>query len=57
MAKLAPQKITDTQKAMLENLAAKSGESIATVVRSILEREIDRRSEWGETFTEAKSEA
>ena len=42
MAKLAPQKITEHQKAMLEDLARMSGESIATIVRGILEAEYKR---------------
>ena len=45
MAKLAPQKIPDYQKEMLEFISSASGESIATVVRDILKREYERHTE------------
>jgi len=42
MAILSKQKISDDHKIMLEDLAALSGESIATVVRGILKEEFER---------------
>jgi len=45
MAKLAPQKIPDEHKLMLENMAELYGESIASVVRGIIREEYIAQTE------------